>query len=162
MTKFENFLIAMNVIEDKRKVAMLLHFGEDYIRDFIDNVVPKVEGYDATVEYLNGHLNPKSNDTFEIYRLQKTIQDSDETVQQFCNRLRSIANRCNFENENKHIKTQLILGAHSQKLRKFCFTDPTVSLEEVVNRRILFEQVDEQTGVVKDNKTAKVLTKLKT
>ena len=162
MTKFENFLLAMNIIEDKRKVAMLLHFGGDYVRDFIDNVLPKVEGYDATVEYLNEHLNPKTNDTFEIYRFQKTIQESDETVQQFCNRLRSIANRCNFENENKHIKTQLILGTHSQKLRKFCFTDPTVSLEEVVNRRILFEEADEQTGVVKDNKTAKVLTKLKT
>ena len=66
LTKFENFLIAMNVTEDKRKVGMLLHFGGDYVRDFIDNTVPKVEGYDATVEYLNEHLNPKTNDTFEI------------------------------------------------------------------------------------------------
>ena len=97
LTKFENFLIAMNITEDKRKVGMLLHFGGDYVRDFSDNTVPKVEGYDATVEYLNEHLNPKTNDTFEIYRFQKTVQGSDETVQQFCNRLRSIANRCNFD-----------------------------------------------------------------
>ena len=47
MRKFENFLVAMNVTEDKRKVAILLHFGGDYIRDIIDNAVPKVEGYDA-------------------------------------------------------------------------------------------------------------------
>ena len=52
---------------------------------------------------MNEHLNLKTNDTFEIYKFQKTIQDSEETVQQFCNRLRSIANRCNFENEDKHI-----------------------------------------------------------
>ena len=52
LTKFENFLAAMNVAEDKRKVALLLHFGGDYIRDIIHNAVPKVEGYDATVEYL--------------------------------------------------------------------------------------------------------------
>ena len=71
----------MNITQDKRKVAMLLHFGEDYIRDFIDNAVPKVEGYDATVEYLNEHLNPKTNDTFEIYKFQRTIQDNDGTVQ---------------------------------------------------------------------------------
>ena len=44
LTKFENFLLAMNITEDKRKVAMLLHFGGDYVRDFIDNAVPKVEG----------------------------------------------------------------------------------------------------------------------
>ena len=40
---------------------MLLQFGRDYIRDFIDNAVPKLEGYDGTVEYLNEHLNPKSD-----------------------------------------------------------------------------------------------------
>ena len=100
---------------------MLLHFGGDYIRDIIDNAVPKVERYEATAEYLNKHLSPKTNDAFEIYKFQKIVQASDETVQQFCNRLRSIANRCNFEKEDKHIKTQLILGTHSQKLRKFCF-----------------------------------------
>ena len=111
-----------------------------------------MEFYDATVEYLNKHLNPKTNDTFEIYKFQKTIQDSDETVQEFNNRRRSIANRCNFENEDKHIKTQLISGTHSQKLCKFCFTNPTVSLEEVVSRRKLFEDVDEHTGVVEDSK----------
>ena len=149
----------MNVTEDKRKVVILLHFGGDYIRDIIDNAVPKVEGYDATTEYLNKYLNPKTNDTFEIYKFQKTIQDGDETVKQFCNRLRSIANRCNFENEDKDIKLQLILGTHSQKLCKFSFTNPTVSFEEVVNRGKLFEEVDEQRGVAK---AAKVLTKLKT
>ena len=105
-------------------------------------------------------MNPKTNDTFEIYKFQKTVEDGDETIQQFCNRLRSIANRCNFENENKHIKTQLILGTHSQKLRKFCFTNTTVSLDEVVvTRGKLFEEADKQTGVVEDSKS---LTKLKT
>ena len=67
--------------------------------------------------------------------------------------VRSIANRCNFENEDKHIKTQLMLGNHSQKLRKFCFTNPTVSLEEVVNRKKIFQRVDEQTGVVEGSKS---------
>ena len=53
LTKFENFLVAMNISEHKRKVAKLLHFGGDYIRDIINNAVTKVEGYNATVEYLN-------------------------------------------------------------------------------------------------------------
>ena len=33
LTKFENFFVAMNITEDKRKVATLLHFGGDYIRE---------------------------------------------------------------------------------------------------------------------------------
>ena len=37
LKKFENFLVAMNITEDKREVAMLLHFGGNYVRDFIDN-----------------------------------------------------------------------------------------------------------------------------
>ena len=78
--KVQNFLVEININEDKRKVAMLLSFGGDHIRDIVDNVVPKVEGYNATVQYLNNHLHPKTNDTFEIYKFQKIIQDSDETV----------------------------------------------------------------------------------
>ena len=50
LTKFENFPVVMNINEHKRKVAMLVHFEGDYIRDIIDNAVAKVEGYDATVE----------------------------------------------------------------------------------------------------------------
>ena len=42
--------------------------------------VPKIEGYEATIEYLNEHLNPKTNDTFEIHKFQKAIQDSYETI----------------------------------------------------------------------------------
>ena len=67
LTKFENFLVAMIITKDKRKVAMLLHFGGDSVRDFIDIAASKVESYDATVEYLNEHLNPNTNDTFNIY-----------------------------------------------------------------------------------------------
>ena len=44
---------------------------------------------------------------------------------------------------DKHIKTQLILGTHSQK--KFCLNNLIVSLEEVINRRKLLEEVDKQT-----------------
>ena len=96
---------------------------------------------------MNKHLDPKTSDTFEIYKFQKTIQNSDKTVQQFRNRLRSIANRCNFENEDKHIKSELILGTRSQKLHMFCFINPTVSVEEVVNRGKLFEEVDENAEI---------------
>ena len=152
LTKLENILVAINISEDKRKFAMLLYFVWDYVPDIIDNVVPKIKGYDATVEYLNKHFNPKTNGSFEIYKFRKTIQDSDETVQQFYNRLRSIANRCNFKNKDKRIKTQFILGTHSQKLCKFWFTNPTVSPEDVFIREILFEEVDKQMGVVEDSK----------
>ena len=121
----------MDINEDKRKVAMLFHFGGDYIRDIIDNVVPKREGYDATVEYLNKHLNPKTNDTFEIYR----VQDSDETVQQFCNRLRSIASRFNFANDDKQTKTQLILGTILKN-----YANSALLIRQHLSKRLLSEE----------------------
>ena len=147
LTKFENFLVAMNITEDKRRVAMLLHFGGDYMRDIIDNAVPKVEGYDATVEYLNKHLNPKTNDTFEIYKFQKTIQDGHETMQQFCNRLRSIANRCNFESEDKRNNENKILLIRQYLLKRRLTEE--IYLRKLTNKQVLL-------------KTAKALSKLKT
>ena len=53
--KVQKVLVAMNINESKRKVAMLIHFRGDYIQDIIDNAVSKVEDYDVTVEYLNQH-----------------------------------------------------------------------------------------------------------
>ena len=92
----------------------MLQFGGDYIRDIIDNVLPKVEGYDATVVYL-----------------------------------RSITNRCNFENEDKHIKAQLILGTHSQNyansallIRQYLSNDLLVEenyLRKLTNKRVLLK-----------------------
>ena len=73
LTKFENFVVAMNINEDKRKVAMLLHFEGDYIR-VTDNAVPKVEGYNATVEYLNKHLDPKTKDTLKYINFKKQLK----------------------------------------------------------------------------------------
>ena len=52
LKKFKNFLVAMNITEDKRKVAILFHLGGDYIRDIINNAVPKVESCDDTREFL--------------------------------------------------------------------------------------------------------------
>ena len=96
--KVQKFLVAMNINEDKRKVVMSLHFEGDYIRNFIDNAVPKLERYDATVEYLNEYLDPKTSNTFEICKFKKIIQNRNKTVHQFFSRLKSIADRCNFEN----------------------------------------------------------------
>ena len=81
-------------------------------------------------------------------------------MKQFCNRDRSIVNICNFENDNKHIKKQLILRTHYQTLRKFCFTNPTVSLEEDVNKGKFFEEVDEQTRVGEDSKSVNEIKSL--
>ena len=54
---------------------MLLHFGGDYIRHIIiNNAVPKVEVYNVNAEYLNKHLDPKTNDTFEIYQFKRAMK----------------------------------------------------------------------------------------
>ena len=55
---------------------------------------------------------------------------------------------------------QLKLGIHSQKLRKFCFTNPTVSLKGVANSGKLFGEVHKQKGVVEDSKSTKEIKKL--
>ena len=137
---------------------MLLYFGGDYIKGIIDNAVPKVEGYNATVEYLNKHLDPKTNDTFEMNKFQKTIQDSNERVQKFCNRVRSIASRDNFENEDKHIKTQLILGTHFQKTLNSALLIPQYLSKGLLTEENYLTKSENKRALL----TAKVLTKLKT
>ena len=94
---------------------MLLHFRIYYTQDIIDNDVPKVKGYNATVKYLNKHLDPKTNDTFELYKFQNTIQDSYETVEQFCYCLTSSSLNCIFQVNNRNSKTRFEIGSKLTK-----------------------------------------------
>ena len=144
VSRFDNFLIALNITEEKRKRALLLHFGGFELQDIHDSLDTSGETYDTLKTALAHYFEPRTNDSFEIFNFQKTIQKDGETLQAYHTRLREMAGRCGFDDKAKHIKTQLILGTNSSKLRKFCFSNKDASLQDILNRGKLLQDVDYQ------------------
>ena len=153
--RFDNFLLAMDVEKEERKRALLLYYGDFELQDIYDSLDNTGATYDTLKTALNTYFEPKTNECYEVWNFQKTTQGENETVQAFYLRLREIATRCNFTNVNKNIKNQLILGTICHKLRKYCFSNKEATLQDILTRGKLYEDVEFQSKEI-ESKNFKV------
>ena len=156
VSRFNNFLVAMNITEEGRKRALLLHIGDFYLQDIYEGIGNSDETYEQLVQALTNYFEPRTNDTFEVFNFQQTKHQDGESIQQYYLRLHEFASWCNFEDVNKNIKTQLILGTNSQKLRKYWFANNDASVQNILTRGKLFQNIDYQTKELQAESAIKV------
>ena len=131
---FENLVVALNVTDDRQKKALWLNYiGEEAYRVY-ENLTfgTEDEKYEAVITLLDGHFAPKSNISYERYLFWNFKQNSDERIQQFYIRVKQQALKCDFGDTNSEIKQQLILATNSHKLRRCCFRNPDIKLENIL------------------------------
>ena len=61
---------------------------------------------------------PKKNPTFESYQFRKIFQREGEPFQQFTMRLEAQVQRCEYEDRDRQLKDQIVIGCLSVNLRK--------------------------------------------
>ena len=159
MSRFNNFLVALNINTEARKRALLLHYGGFSLQDIYESL----DNTGTILAELNTafttYFEPKTNECFETWNFQKTVQNEGESLQTYYLKLNEIASRCNFTDVNKNIKTQLILGTTSQKLRKYCFSNKEVTLQNILVRGKLYEDVEFQSKEIESNDHAEPIIK---
>lgn len=104
--RFENYLCAADISEDKRKSALLLHLAGEEIFDLYGSL-PVIEetvqanpngeaqgsqqaqagAYETTKNKLKLYFAPKINKNFEIFKFRETSQQQGETLDQYYARL---------------------------------------------------------------------------
>ena len=72
--RFENFLVAMNIVNEGRKRASLLHMASERVHDIYDTLAGEEDDFDDTKK-LDGYFSPKKN-TFSCLQ----VQESDTAV----------------------------------------------------------------------------------
>ena len=144
VSRFENFLLAMNIIQEPRKQALLLHYGGFELQDIYESFVDTGNTYETLKTAFTNYFAQKTNKLFEIWSFQKTMQIIEEPLQAYYLHVREKAARCNFDDQNKGIKTQLILGMNSQKLYRYCFTNKEATLQDKLVCGKLLEDIDFQ------------------
>ncbi len=136
LKRFENFLVAANIEDSKRRRALLLHFAGEQVHSIFTTLEEdstsledgtKGEGteghsgldsYKIAVHLLNSYFQPKKNIDYESYVFRSCKQNPDETLTQFCTRLRKLAATCEFLDVERAIKTQIITATRSTQLRR--------------------------------------------
>ena len=131
----------MNVTDDKRKKAFLLHYAGNQVQDifetFKDN---KKATYDETVQHLTEYFQPKRNLSYEAFNFRKATQKEGETVDQFTACLRKLSLHCEFTNLDREFKSQIELGTNCKTLWKYAFRNPDLKLEDLLLYGRTFEQ----------------------
>ncbi|CAB4030059.1 Retrovirus-related Pol poly from transposon, partial [Paramuricea clavata] len=85
------------------------------------------QDYKEAVDALNAYFLPQVNSTFEEYNFRQAKQQHGENIDAYNTRLRQLAQTCDFTDVDKEVKSQIIIGCLSQRLRRQALRDnPTL------------------------------------
>ena len=133
LRRCERFLVAMDIKDDTRKRALLLFAaGNEVDRIFATlSDVGEDKDYKKAVEKLNEYFSPKKNILFETHKFRQLKQMSEETIDQYCTRLRQQAMICEFSSSENEIKIQIVEGCLSSRVRRKALQDD-LSLADIL------------------------------
>ena len=165
ISRFDNMLVAANIVEPVRRKAMLLHCGGEEIMDIYEGFElpapaaadgggdepPNV--YEILKTALNQHFTPQVNTEYELYKFRDCKQTSSENVETYANRLRKQAKLCNFHDIDRELKSQIIMGCMSSILRRRALRERNLTLQELLEIARNMEVAESQAKSIEDKDT---------
>ena len=133
--RFENLVLALNVQDGAQKKALLLNYLGDEAYNVYENLSTgrPDETYDAVIALLDGHFSPQNNITYEHCVFQNVRQNVDENIHQFYICVKEQAVKCDFgATLDIEIKQQIIIAINNNKLRRYCFRNQDVTLQQLL------------------------------
>ena len=156
LKRFNNLMKAMNITDEGRKRALLLHYTGDEVNDLFETLPDKGddEEYTEACDALTTYFTPKKNVSFEIFKFRNLKQEAHETVDEFHTRLQIASKYCEFgDDKEKEIKAQIELGTSNKKVRRHSFRSPTLTLTQLLNyARTLHETEKQAKGIEAKNR----------
>ena len=142
-------MVALNITDDARQKALLLHYMGDETNDIFDTLTVPDPTDDQTtmsvaIQALTDHFAPKQNIEYEIYKFRQAQQHKDEEFSTFLTHLRQLSINCNFHEVDRELKTQIIQGCSSSRLRQKALSDPSMTLVKLIETARATEVADHQ------------------
>ena len=152
---FDMYLTASGITDPTRKRALLLYQAGPRVREIFKQIpdTGTSADYDTAKDKLKAHFDPQKNKRYEVYRFRQATQESNETLDQFHTRLRTMAETCEFTDIEFEIEEQIIIGGRSSKIRKRALRDPTFDLKAMLIEGRRDEQSTFQTKEIESKET---------
>ena len=131
----ENYLVAYSITDAKRQKALMLLSAGTAVQDIYDTLKATGDEPDTFAQVktkLTNHFAPQANIDFEEYKFKQAKPNPNETVDQYCTRLRQLAKNCEFHSVDKEIKSMILQNCHSKTLRRQILRTSGMSLAEVL------------------------------
>ena len=148
--RFQTYIAAMNIKDDKQKRALLLYQAGEATQEIFDTLPNTGEDYATAQEKLDEYFSPKKNVDYQIFQFRQAVQQSGETIDQFVTRLRKLAATCEFHDASKEIKSAIIQNCQSKRLRRYALREDTLTLDNLIAKARSLEASEvEASGIEK-------------
>lgn len=161
--RLENLLLGLDITDDGRKRALLLHYAGERVYDIYD-AEKKDSGTDfkATKKVLDDYFSPKINVQMEIYKFRQYKQRDDQTLDEYVTELRKLSKYCKFADAaatDKEILSQLIQNCKSNRLRRRALREPDKTLTDILVMGRTLEMSDSQASAMEKPENVNALSK---
>ena len=133
VTRFDQYLAATDIQEEKRKRALLIYLAGETVADIFATLPDTGDDYRTAIAKLNEHFEPQQNLLHETYLFRQAKQEANETLAQFHVRLQTLASRWDFgDRKDFEILLQIVINGSSSRLRKKALRDPKCKLHDIL------------------------------
>ena len=150
MKRMENFFTAFQITDDAQKRALLLHYAGPEVSDIFDTLPGTGTDFKGAKDAFDKHFSPALNVEYERFVFRQCKQSTDETVEQYHLRLQQLSATCKFANTSSEVKSQIIMGCTSSKLRRYALREE-VTLQKLLMSAKTFEQADRHATAIEAN-----------
>ena len=159
--RFQTYLMALNITNDKQKRALLLYQAGKATQEIFETLpeTDDSEDYDTAQAKLDAYFSPKKNIDYQIFQFRQAVQQPGKTVDQFVTRLRILAATCEFHDVSKEIKSAVIQNCSSKRLRRYALREDELTLDNLMAKARSLEASEYKPVEWKGNFRQKKLTK---
>ena len=150
--RLEQFFVANDIGEDKKKVATLLTAigatGYSLLRNLVSPAKPADKSYDDLVKAMKDHLRPKRIVIAERFKFHRRSQNESETVAQYVAELRRLTEHCEFKDYlEEALRDRLVCGLKSETIQRKLLTEANLDLKKAYDiahgMEMAFQQASE-------------------
>ena len=80
VTRFEQYLAAADIKEEKRKIALLIYLAGETVADIFATLPDTGDNYSPAITKLNEHFETQKNLLYETYMFRQAKQEVNETL----------------------------------------------------------------------------------
>ena len=141
--------MGVNITNDGRKRALLLHYAGECVHDIYDAkkssyAADTASTYEGTKIILNKYFTPKINVQMEVFNFRKCHQRDEQSLDEYATELRQLARNCNFNDVDGEMLSQIIQHCHSNRLRRRALRENDKSLADILTLGRSLELSDRQ------------------
>ncbi|CAG2219930.1 unnamed protein product [Mytilus edulis] len=154
--RLENLFIGVDIDDEDRKRALLLHYAGERVYDLYDAEKKQTSNtYDETKKVLKDYFDPKKKIQMKLYKFCCYKQLDGQSLDEFVTELRKLSKNCKFAKIDSEILTQVIQNCISNRRRRRALRKHDKTLDILATGRAL-EMANSQALTMKRDTINKV------